>query len=218
MSLLETVFKIPTKAQISFLKVDASMKETHTRTATPTDNEVEDGSTISDHVKLGPESVTLSCIISDVPVSILGLGVSVDDVLGAAKDFIGGEKGAFEGLVKNPKRTPKEAWQYLNQIWKARNPFNVITALERYENMIITNLTAPRESSNGKSLMFDIDLKKIRIIKSSTVSIPSTKIKGDDKGGASKSDLGKQAGKEASAEQADNSSLLLKGFKKVGVF
>lgn len=218
MSVLETVFKIPTKAQISFLKVDASVKESHNRTATVTDNEVEDGSLVSDHVILSPESVTLSCIVSDVPVSILGLGVSQDDVLGAAKDFLGGNKGAFEGLVKNPRRTPKEAWQYLEQIWKARNPFNVVTALQRYENMVITNLTAPRESSNGKSLMFDIDLRKIRIIKSSNVAIPASKIKGTDKGGASKSDLGKQAGKEASAEQTDNSSLLLKGFKKVGVF
>lgn len=216
MSVLETVFKIPTKAQISFLKVDASVKETHSRTATITDTEIEDGALVSDHVVLAPESVTLSCIVSDVPVSILGLGVSVDDALGAAKDFVGGNKGAFEGLVKNPRRTPKEAWQYLEQIWKARNPFNVVTALQRYENMVITNLTAPRESSNGKSLMFDIDLRKIRIIKSSNVAIPASKIKGTDKGGASKNDLGKQAGKEASAEQTDNSSLLLKGFKKVG--
>lgn len=218
MSILETVFKIPTKAQISYLKVDASMSETHTRTATPSDSEVEDGSVISDHIKLAPEGLSMNCIVSDVPVSILGLGVSTDDVLGAAKDFLGGDKGAFEGLVKNPRRTPKEAWTYLNQIWKARTPFNVVTALQRYENMVITNLSAPRKSEDGKSLVFDIDLRKMKIIKSSKVKIPSIKIKGTDKGGASKSDLGKQAGKEAGAEQTDNSSLLLKGFKKAGIF
>lgn len=219
MALLETVFKIPQKVQIAFLKVDASVSESHTRTATPTDNEIEDGSVISDHVRLAPESVSLNCIVTDVPVSLLGLGVGVDDVLGAAKDFIGGEKGAFEGLVKNPRRTPTEAWQYLEQVWKARTPFSVVTSLQRYENMIITNLTAPREASDGKSLVFNIDLRKIKIVKSSLVQIPKVKVGGGaGMTGASKTDLGNQAGKAANGAQEDNSSLLLKGFKKLGIF
>ena len=143
MSLLETVFKIPTKGQIGFLKVDAVMSENHGRTAEPSETEVEDGSQISDHVKLGSDTLTMSCIVSDVPVSILGLGVSVDDILGASRDFVNGEKNSFEGLVKNERRTPKEAWKYLDELCRARIPFSVVTGLQKYDNMIITNLTAP---------------------------------------------------------------------------
>lgn len=220
MSLLSTVFKIPTKSQIGFLKLDASLSETHNRTATITDNEVEDGSIISDHVKLSPKTLSINGMVSDTPVSILGLGVSTDDVLGAANDFLDGKKAGSEGLVKNQTRTPKEAWQYLNELMENRTPFSVVTALQRYENMILTSLSAPRSAQNGKSLVFNAELRQIQIVRSSTTIIPAFKVEGGQASNSatSKGKLGKQSTKEASAAQTDNSSLLLKGFKKVGVF
>jgi len=220
MSLLKTIFKIPTKAQIGFLKLDASLSETHNRTAKITDNEIEDGSIVSDHVKLNPKSLTINGQISDAPVSILGLGVSSDDILGAANDFADGDKGAFEGLVKNSRRTPAEAWEYLNQLLENRVPFSIVTGLQRYENMLLTSLSAPRSSKDGKSLIFTGELRQVVIVESSTVKIPAFKLEkgGAANSGASKSKLGKQAGKNATEKQADNSSLLLKGFKKVGIF
>lgn len=219
MSLLASVFKIPTKAQIGFLKLDASLKETHNRTARVSDNEIEDGSIVSDHVKLDPKSISMECLVSETPVSILGLGVSTDDFLGAANDFLDGDKSAFEGLVKNTRRTPKEAWTYLNDIMEKRTPFSVVTSLQRYENMIITSLSAPRAAQNGKDLYFNVELRQIQIVESSVTLIPAFKVKGDAANSASsKGKLGKQATKEATEKQTDNSSLLLKGFKKVGIF
>lgn len=220
MSLLASVFKIPVKAQIGFLKLDASIRETHNRTARVTDNEVEDGSIISDHVKLDPRTLSIEGEISDTPVSILGLGVSTDDFLGAANDFLDGDKSAFEGLVKNTRRTPKEAWTYLNELMEKRTPFSVVTSLQRYENMIITSLSAPRTAANGRNLIFNGELKKIQIVKSAVVQIPGFKVEsgGAANSASSKGKLGKQATKEATETQKDNSSLLLKGFKKVGIF
>lgn len=219
MSLLKSVFKIPTKAQIGFLKLDASFKETHNRTAKVSDNEVEDGSVISDHVKLDPKSLSMEALISDTPISILGLGVSTDDFLGAANEFADGDKSAFEGLVKNSRRTPSEAWKYLNDIMEKRTPFSIVTSLQRYENMILTSLSAPRSAANGKDLMFNAELRQIQIVASSVVKIPAFKVKGDAANSASsKGKLGKQSTKSASGIQDDNSSFLLKGFKKVGIF
>lgn len=218
MSLLSTVFKIPIKAQIGFLKLDASLSENHSRKATVTDNEVEDGVVVSDHIKLSPKSLSITGQISDAPVSILGLGVSSDDILGAADDFADGDKGAFEGLVKNSRRTPTEAWKYLEQLWENRTPFSIVTGLQRYENMVITSLSAPRSSKDGNSLMFTGELRQIVIVESATVKIPAFKLDDDAKGASSKGKLGKQASKNATDAQEDNSSLLLKGFKKVGIF
>jgi len=219
MSLLATVFKIPTKAQVGFLKLDASLGETHTRTAQVTDNEVEDGVVVSDHVKLNPKALNITGQISDAPVSILGLGVSSDDILGAANDFLDGDKSSFEGLAKNERRTPIEAWTYLNQLMEKRTPFSVVTGLQRYENMLLTSLSAPRTAKDGKSLIFTGELRQIVIVESSTIKIPAFKMKGDTGNSASsKGKLGKQSTKGATDAQADNSSLLLKGFKKVGIF
>lgn len=218
MALLSTIFKIPVKAQIGFLKLDASITENHSRSAQLSKNEVEDGAIISDHVNLDPETFSITGEISEVPVSILGLGVSTDDFLGAANDFLDGDKSAFEGLVKNERRTPKEAWTYLNQLMKNRTPFSVVTSLERYENVILTSLSAPRESKNGKNLVFTGQFEKVRIVKSSVVKIPAFKIKGDAANSASsKAGLGKQATNEATNAQESNASILFKGFKKIGV-
>ena len=217
MSLLKNVLKIPTKAQIGFLKLDASLKENHVRKATVSDNELEDGTIASDHVRLTPLSLTMDAVVSDTPISILGLGVSTDDFLGAANDFFGGEKSAFEDLVKNDTRTPAEAWAYLNDTMELRTPFSVVTALDRYENMIITSLSAPRTAQNGKDLAFSIELREIITIKSSTTTIPGFKLGDGADSASSKGKLGKQSAKEANANQADNSSALLKVFKKAGV-
>lgn len=239
MSLLTTVFKIPTRAQLGFLKLDCSMRETHSRTATVTKNAVEDGVDIADHVNLAPRTFSIDeGIVSDVPVSLLGLGVSGDDILGATKDFAEGNKGAFtdlkdsftsqfkssknaslEEMVKKPSRSPDDAWKYLNELMESRIPFSAVTALQRYENVVITSLSAPRTASNGKSLHFSAKLEQITIVKSATTRIPAFKVKGDAANSAqSKSDLGGQAGKNATDAQTDDSSLLLKGFKKVGIF
>lgn len=219
MSLLSTVFKVPTKAQIGFLKLDASFKENHTRTATVTDNEVEDGSIISDHIRLNPKSFTIEGVVSDTPISILGLGVSSDDILGAADSFLDGDENAFEGLVKNETRTPKEAWGYLEKLLENRTPFSAVTSLQRYENMVITSLSAPRAAENGKDLMFSAELRMIEIVESSTTKVAAFKVEDDSKNSASsKNKLGKQATKGATDAQTDSSSILLQGFKKVGIF
>lgn len=219
MALLSTVFRIPTKAQIGFLKLDASIRENHVRSARPSDNEIEDGATITDHVKLDPESLSMECEISNVPVSILGLGVSADDFLGAADEFLDGDKSSFEGLASNETRTPREAWEYLNDLVKKASPFSVVTALQRYENMIITNLDAPRVAENGQNLVFNIQLRKIRTVRSSTVLIPAFALEeGQTANSASESaDTGKQNTRDATERETNNSSLLLQGFQKAGI-
>ncbi len=237
LELLSTILRIPVKAQLGFLKIDASIKENHTRSARMTELEVEDGSIISDHVVLDPAGLTMEGLISSAPVGIFGLGVSQDDILGSAKDFVNGDKNAFsdlsdsftsqfqekkkeattEDLVKRANRTPKEAWAYLEELLILRRPFSIVTSLQNYTNMIITSLSAPRSATDGESLMFSAQLKEIRIVKSSVVKIPAFKI-ADGNSAATKGKLGKNSSDAANASQTDNSSILLKGFKKVGIF
>ena len=95
-----------------------------------------------------PKTLSIQGLISDTPVSLLGLGVSTDDFLGAANDFLDGDKSAFEGLIKNERRTPTEAWTYLNELMDNRTPFSVVTGLQRYENMILNKSFGPSKSGN----------------------------------------------------------------------
>lgn len=220
MSLLATVFKIPVKAQISAMKVDASLKENHEFSADVTENEIEDGSIVSDHIRLKNPTITLECMISDAPIKILGIVPSTDDFLGAANDFAEGDTGSFSGLVKAERKNPADAWKYLKQLRDERTPFSIVTALQRYTDVVISKLSAPRTSENGRSLVFSVELKKITLVKTQNTKIPAYKLKkgGAANSGQSKNDLGKQGTAGADAGAADDSSLLLKGFKKVGLF
>ena len=78
MAALETVFRITRRGQIAALRVDAMMQETHNRSAETTDFEVEDGVTISDHVKLNPIALDLTCFISDAPANFFGVRALTD--------------------------------------------------------------------------------------------------------------------------------------------
>lgn len=68
------------------------------------------------------------------------------------------------------------------------------TTIREYENMILQNLTAPREVKDGKAITFSFDLKEIRFVTSQTVKAPL-----DKKKTPSKANLGAK-----STEKTDN--------------
>jgi ribosomal protein L15 len=55
-----------------YLRFDALVSEAPDYTAVPTQSQVEDGATISDHVTLKPVKLVVQGIITDTPVSLTG--------------------------------------------------------------------------------------------------------------------------------------------------
>jgi hypothetical protein len=234
--LFSLIFNRPTKAAFevirnsgsgagkSVIEFDASLAETHTRSAEVSQNEIEDGSNVSDNVRLKPRKLQIKGLISDAPIGLLGsavgLGVAsasqlaskaasnkaLGTILGTAA---GTAVGSVAGIITGSPRDPKKVWRALDEIYEAREPFTVVTALQRYENMVITELSAPRSSTVGKGLEFDVTLEQVRIVQSSAIKVAV--FKSGVNGAATQAKLGKQAGKEA-----ENSSILfrLAGFKK----
>lgn len=240
MALYSLIFNRPVKASIETIigterivvPFDVSLSESHERNATVTQNPIEDGSNISDHINLNPERLTLEGMISDSPVSLIqsavGLGVSsatqfASSSLGGGlvgnlvKDATGVALGSVAGLVTGTPRDPADGFKFMEELWRNREPFTVITALKRYENMVIENLSVPRSAQIGKSFRFSATFVQVKIAKSSIVTIPAFKVNGNTSA-QSKAALGKQATKEAKAETQRQSSFLLQGFQKVGAF
>lgn len=191
MALLNLIFKnFPTNAVIGTMELDASISESHQFSSIITDNEIETGEMVQDHVKLQPITLIIDGIISDNPLTTFnaftGTAVSaggqiVNDAGGglllgsAAAIGIGSQAsniGSFAGLVQKKPRTPKECYLYLEGIWKLRQPFEVVTALQNYQNMVIQNLSMPRDSTVGRSLRFSATFRQIRKVKSETVNVP----------------------------------------------
>lgn len=238
MSLLSLIFNRPVKASFEVVRstgggstekvvfeMDASLQEGHEREASVSQNPIEDGSNIADNVNLKPRKLTMKAVISDAPISLLGsaVGLGISSATQLASQSLGGGVlgnlagtvaglglGSIAGLITGSPRDPKKAWQFLEEVWLAREPFSVITALQRYDSMVISRLSAPRSAAVGKGLEFDVTLEEVKIVSSSIIKVPVFKTA--SAGAQSKVKLGKQAGKEAT-----NNSIafdLLQKFKK----
>jgi uncharacterized protein YcfJ len=228
MALVSLFFQ--TRAKLSLMELDASLQENHEASATPTENEVEDGAKISDHITLSPLSLSIEGVVSENPISLISsaigavagligkqVGKNNGAVAGAAATVgvatVGGlVSGAFSG--GGPKSRKKEdVFTYLLELRDRRQPFTVVTGLKEYDNMVITQVSVPRNSQTGEVLRFSVQLKQIKIIKTSLIEIA---IEAAKAGAAKAQNVGKQAAKQTTEKTAKDSSLLFKGFKFFG--
>lgn len=217
MGLLSLIFNQPTKAQIGVLQLDASLNESHERSAIVTDHEIEDGTAISDHIHLLPDRLIIQGLVSDSPLSIIGslTGTGISALTGGVKQLIPGGfgtivaqaaglgLGSLAGLITGSPRDPADAFKYLEELHNDRQRFTVVTRLKRYDDMVIENITVPRNSTVGQGLEFTITMKRIKIVKSALILVPIFSTRAS--GAASKS----KAGKQATKESASNSASLL---------
>lgn len=152
-SLVRTWDAVTTKG----ISVDATVNEEHLTTCDLTENPVEDGAKVTDHVQLNPAELTVEGVISDSP-----LGYAV---IGNVQNLARSVSSVFGGSVRSI-----DAYNELLQLQKSREPFTVITGLKRYQNMIMEELSVPRTSQTGAAIHFKAVMREIRIVKSKTAT------------------------------------------------
>jgi len=133
------------KAIIGGIRLDASLREVHTSSATVTENPIEGGKPIADNVILQPKVLQIDGVISDAPLSIFQF-----------EQFIAGL-----GTIFGQSSRSMDAYQSLLKLQEDRIPFAVVTGLRSYENMILENLSVTRSASVGRALSFTASLKQI---------------------------------------------------------
>lgn len=119
---MSTVIIVP--REIGPVPITAFLYEQHRSEAVVTDNPIEDGSSISDHIYTEPKGLTLE---------------------------IAEEKAtdAFIGLVEHQA---------------LREPFDLVTGLAVYTNMVIVAIVADREKSTSKILRATVELREVIIV------------------------------------------------------
>lgn len=201
--------------------IDVTLTEAHQSDSEPTENPVEEGVTITDHIDLKPVTFTMTGTVSNTP---LNFGTSIQGAATAAGSLVGKRiagplgvhagvaAGAFAGLLSSigGSRT-KNAFDYLRDLQSKRVPFTIITGLHVYKSMVITSLTVNRDSKTGNSFNFSATMKQIRIVKSREVKIPNT-LRVTHGAGASQ-DLGKKSAVDAKKPDA---TLTLRAFRSIG--
>ncbi len=144
------------------LTLDASVSEQHTGDVEVTDHPVELGADISDHARVKPERLVITGLISDVGINRgearLDIAPNSDPdapipIVGAGRRANAGEAGRSNS-----------GYATLRKFKDERHLLKIITALRSYDNMILENLSVPRDGKSGDALVFTATFKEIRLV------------------------------------------------------
>lgn len=210
----------PNKATVACLSIDATIEETHSSVARPTEHPIESGSFVSDHVQIVPDELTIEGVHSNTPISfesqIAGLvtsglialsakaagqlgtvGRDSNVIRGAASGLLGGviagTVGGLLGLENNDER-PKTAFEFLRAAQKAVSPLRIVTGFKEYSDMVLTDLTVPRRLEIGDAIRFTAVFKQIQLVKSGIAFVPEVAIDVDANGSGKVKEGRKSAG------------------------
>ena len=130
------------------LTLDASISQTHTRSASVTDHPVESGADVSDHIRVDPIRVTVNGIVTATRL---------------------GQQGDTTKEI--------EAWATLEGLLEAKTPITLVTSLRTYDSMVLVSCSTSREKSLAHAIAPQLEFRQVRIVKSQTVTLPPEQIR-----------------------------------------
>lgn len=164
--------------QLGELLVDAVVRESHELRAKIGEHPSESGQNFCDHVALLPTTLHLEGVISNTPMTFLGLSAV----------------RSFDNFIhKRSNDLVDQAFKKLEEIFARREPITITTSLKDYENMVLESLSVERNSHMASSLHFKATAKQIRLISQMVISLPKPKKEQVKR-------LGKQVSQPASEE------------------
>lgn len=148
--------------KVGSLTLDLILNEDHSLPSTVSSHPVETGGTISDNLRAELRSGTLRGLVTNHSIHDDDTkyipNQSTEDRLEAAKKVV-------------QTNRPLEAWKILKQLWKAEQLVTIVTCLETYENVAITNVSTGRDENSGEALEFTVTFQEIKKATTTEVSV-----------------------------------------------
>ena len=120
--------------------IDATPTEQHSFDSVITTNPIEDGSLVADHVRLLPDKISYTCIVSDTPIGVIA-------------DL------RPEGAVPS-----QDAYAKLKKIRVDKKPITIKDSLDVFENMMIKGLSIPRSAATANALEFTVSFEQLEFV------------------------------------------------------
>lgn len=220
----QTVFLYndPTKGdEEELLNIDATISENLSSNLEVTEHPVEEGPNISDNVVSKPKELTIEGIVSESPLTLkaalAGNAAGATSLIGGIGGTIAtGVTASLAGKLLN--KSQKKAQDYLNVllgIQEGKMLLTVITGLKVYNNMVLTNLTVPRDVTTGKMFKFIATLKEMIIVHSETIKLDASKT--SNEGAVSKVNEGRKSAKSVTSQVQERGKSALVGFGVPGL-
>lgn len=216
--------EFPINSGASILRFNVLRTVTHEMKAAVTKNPIEDGSKIADHVNVENKRATFQIQISDTPLlGIVGLpqevlsSVIVDKIRKLPTELIilGGiaVKNISGNIVEDTNKKSKIAFDILENLLNNKTLIKAFLGFKRYENAIITNVSVPQNATNSGSLIANITIEEIRIVRTERALIPKEVVEEEvEHTATSEIDTGAQEKKDVSTDDQTRSSVLFSLF------
>lgn len=169
---------------IQSLDFDATLDELHEWKNEVTQNPVETGSPITDHVIEKPDKLRLQGVITNSPLR---------------GEFAG---QYFGGETESPRI--QTAFEAIRELHKKRDVVVVYTKHAIYTDMVIESVSIPRNAQIGEEIQFTMELVNIRLVATQMVDLPP---------GISAKKTASTVGKKAEAQKSSGKKMLDENYK-----
>lgn len=137
---------------ISTIELDIIITESAYATARITENPVEHGANINDHIIIEPMTFTTVGVVSNISSSTLGQFTRVPTIFS-------------QSTAKS-----KEAWEALLELQVDRTPFTLVQGLKEYKNIVLIGLSESQDKNTANGLFFTATMKEIIFVGAETVT------------------------------------------------
>lgn len=139
--------------------IDAFISENYKFSNNVTEIPVEEGDTVTDNISENPDEISIEGFIGNVEFVSNDVEI-IDETL-----------KSYAQAIPDKKKRIRSAYKELLRLKRAREPINLVTGLDTYTNMVITEFNIPRDVETGADLHFTMSFKKLPIIRSETVEM-----------------------------------------------
>ncbi|MEA3330601.1 MAG: hypothetical protein U9Q29_02785 [Campylobacterota bacterium] len=149
MALANLIF--PKENKLATVELDIVISESVNTSSTITENPVEQGADVTDHIITNAMTFSMTGVVSDTPVKFLG-------GLLAGQSLLSGEKPSIK------------AWDELLKLQATKEPFTLVQNLKSYPNVFIESLSTTQDKDTSQMLRFTANMKEIIMVGTQEIS------------------------------------------------
>ena len=140
--------------KVGSVELDLILDEDHSKSAQVTENPLQDGRAISDGIFLELQEGSLTGLVTNH---------SVKRAEERAKQLELQDSDTLMAEAKNYQleNRAKQAWVDLKAVMDAKQPVTIVTSLEVYDDVAITNISTERNGDSGDALEIKVSFRQI---------------------------------------------------------
>ena len=140
--------------KVGSVELDLILDEDHSKSAQVTENPLQDGRAISDGIFLELQEGSLTGLVTNHSVKIAEERAKQLELQDSETLMAEAENYQLENRAK-------QAWVDLKAVMDAKQPVTIVTSLEVYDNVAITNISTERDGDSGDALEIKVSFRQI---------------------------------------------------------